>query len=404
MRILHGLGAPGLAIIVRMMRSWDKLGLVGGAFAGLLGCSQAADPSPEDSGATLSELSAVEVTTVTTVQASTGVFLSPRPQQMRPAYVEQGRDGAAAVDAPSVDLDRAKVDSALLFSSKKRIAAGLPLLATFSSLSAEDEPLPQHFFPALEADGPRAAWPLELRAGASQDATDLWTEWDGWRAFAGFSIGAAGSDESAPAATLDYEVLGLQSPLVLTSEGEDIIITNRSEQAIAKVLLVYSHPDGVGVREVLDLGPGMQRVTTTGPKEHNAEVLLQRARAQLAAFFSENMGPELGPAVAQSKSIPFLETQGLRLIYMLDEAQAPAALALPAGLSEQRRFVVAQAEVLAPAEEEHVLGLLDTAELTAGELPNQLGRFTRAKLEVARLLGNPHVQQQSADLLQTLSE
>jgi hypothetical protein len=402
MPILHGFGQAALAIIVRMTRSWGQLGLFSGALAGLLGCGEAAEGSPD--AETPSGLSAVEVTTVTTVQASSGIFLSPRPQQTRPAYVERGRDGEAQVSVPSAELDRAKVDSALLFRSDTDLPETVQLQATFSSLAGQAEPLPQHYFPALSSDGARANWPLELKAPASGAATDAWTEWDGWQAFPGLFVGAADAAEAAPAATLDYEMLGLQSPLVLSSEGEDILVTNRSQQTIASALLVYSHAGGIGVRVVGDLGPGMQRVTTTGPKEAPAAELLDKARLQLEAFFAGSMGANVGMAVARAKSIPFLETQGLRLIYLLDPQQAPASIALPAGLAEQRRFVLCQAEVLTSAEEANVVGLLDSSELAASDVTSTLGRFTRAKLEVARLLGSEHAQAEASALLESLSE
>jgi hypothetical protein len=402
MPILHGFGQARLAIIVRMTRSRGKLGLFGGALASLLGCQGAAEPAGDTQN--LRGLSVVEVTTVTTVQASSGVFLSPRPQQVRPAYVEQGRDGADQVSVPSVELDRAKVDSALLFRADADLPDAVQLQATFSSLHDQADPLPQHYFPALSAQGATASWPLELMTAASDAALDAWTEWDGWRAFPGLAVGAAEADEGAPAATLDYETLGLRSPLVLTSEGEDIIVTNRSQQAIASALLVYSHAGGIGVRVVGDLGPGMQRVTTTGPKEAPATELLDKARLQLEAFFAGSMGANVGMAVARAKSIPFLETQGLRLIYLLDAQQAPAPIGLPDGLDEKRRFVICQAEVLTSAEEASVLGLLDTARVELGDVTSQLGRFTRAKLEVARLLGSEHARAEAGALLETLSE
>jgi hypothetical protein len=404
MRILHGLGWARPPIITPMTRSWGQLSLLKAALLGTLGCSQASPPGKGDSQIPdLSRVSAVEVTTVTTVQASTGIFLSPRPQQVRPAYVERGEEGAAGVAMPSVELDRAKVDSALLFSSAQSDAAPLQLSATFSALGQQGEPLPQHFFPALEAEGSKAGWALELRNRVADDEPETWTEWGGWQAFGGLGVGATASNDAAPAATLDYELLGLSSPVVLTAEGDDIVITNRSDQPIAKVMLVYSHADGVGITVVADLGPGMRRETMTGPKEHDAEELLQHARGQLEEFFGETLGPELGRAVARAKSVPFLETRGLRLIYLLDEQRAPAAIALPQGLRQERRFVISHAEVLAPADEHDVLGLLE-AGVEPSEIPSRLGRFARAKLEVARLLGNEQVQQQSSQLLESLTE
>lgn len=404
MRILHGLDIPRLAIIVPMTRSCGQLGLLGVALLGALGCSEAADPADEGAHpAQVSQLNAVEVTTLTTVQASTGIFLSPRAQQTRPTYVEQGRAGNAGGEPPSADLDRAKVDSALLFSIAQGEVTSARLSATFSALAEQDESLPQHFFPELEAQGRRASWPLLLRAAAPvSDVAETWSEWGGWQAFGGLSVGESGA-VTAPAATLDYEMVGLRSPLVLGSDDRDIVITNRSEQAIAKALLIYAHQNGVGINVVADLGPGMRRETRLGPKEHNPEELLRRGRLQLEQFFGESMGPELGRAVARAKSVPFLETLGLRLVYLLDPRMGPAPLTLPASLAQQRRFVISHAEVLVPEEEQQVLALLQTP-VEPRELTSQLGRFARAKLEVAGVLGDEQVRQQSAALLQSLAE
>lgn len=325
----------------------------------------------------------VEVTTVTTVQGASGIFLSPRPRQERPSYVESGV-GPGAAPQPSAELDRAKVDTALLFSG--------PHAASVEVALGDVEP--QHFFPAVAG----ARWPIALGEARADAAQPVWSEWDGWRAYAGRSV------DRAPAATLDYERLGLQSPVVLTSEGNDeILVTNRGAQSIAKALLVYSHVGGIGINAVTDLGPGMRKVTTPGPKEGPPSYLLDKARGELEAFFAESAGPELGRAMAQSKSIPLLETPGLRLLYLMDEAQSPSVLSLPSGVSSSRRFVIAQAEVLLPTEEQHVVSLLREG-LEATQVPSELGRFSRAKLELAGLSEDVQVQARAAELLQTLSE
>ncbi len=371
-----------------MAGSWRASLLLAAVSSGICGCADgAAAPAPEEPSADLSELEAVEVTTVTTVQGSSGIFLSPRPQQERPAYLEARAGlGSGTVDAPSAELDRAKVDSALLFrgpgTQPLRVEASLPDVEA------------QHYFPALE--GKR--WPIVVGGASSGADSPVWSEWDGWRAFAGRSV------SDAPAATVDYERLGLQSPVVLTSEGDDLItVTNRSSQAIPKALLVYSHSGGIGISAVTELGPGMRKVTTPGPKEGPPTLLLDKARGELEAFFTESAGPELGRAMAQSKSIPLLETLGLRLIYLLDDAHAPAAVALPRGLAERRRFVVAQAEVLLPTEERHVVSLLEDG-LEPAQVPLELGRFSHAKLELGSLNGDAQVQAHAAELLQTLAE
>jgi hypothetical protein len=386
--------AHGARYHIRMTRSWGQLGLVGLALLGLAGCSDSGDETlPE---LELGQLTAVEITTVTTVQASSGVFLSPRPRQARPRYVQTGvLDNAEGIE-PS-EVDRVKVDSALLFQADAR---GRALLAgRFESSS--DQPLPQHFFPVLEAADEGARWDIALRPAGSI-VTDDWTEWGGWRAYPGLRVGA--DADGAIAATLDYEALGLRSPLTLTMNGERVIVTNHSQQAIHGALLIYDHADGVGVELVDDLDPGGWEDTATGPKEHNPERLLLEARERLEAFMSERLGAEFGPAVARAKSVPFLETPGLRLVYLLDEQQAPAPIALPEGLAARQRFVICQAEVMIPSEEQHTLELLRAPELDAVEVTLGLGRFARAKLEGAKLLGDAPVQAQAATLLETLTE
>jgi hypothetical protein len=93
-------------------------------------------------------------------------------------------------------------------------------------------------------------WPITLGAAAPGAERDTWTEWDGWRGFGGLLV------DAAPAATLDYELLGQMAPLVLSAEGEDILVANRSTQTIAKTLLVYVHAGGIGIRVVDSLAPG----------------------------------------------------------------------------------------------------------------------------------------------------
>jgi len=374
-----------------MKWSWGQLGPAVAVAFSLAGCSDGdSGVGPGPGSETLGELSVVEVTTVTTVQASNGIFLSPRPQQDRPDYVERGRAASAVSPEPSADEGRAKVDSALLFRALEPQA--FELEASLDDLEA------QHYFPAISG----RHWPISLLGSSASSHGETWTEWDGWRAYGGLVI------DDAPAATLDYERLGLPSPLVLGAQDdsgtERLLVTNRSDKTIPKALLVYSHDGGVGVRLVQELGPGMSAVTTTGPKEHLPEVLLEEARDTLVAFFSEELGKELAVSIARSKSIPFLETHGLRLIYLLDDALAPAAIGLPAGIGAQRRIAIAQAEVLQPMEEANVLLRLARGELTAEGAPAQLGRFARAKLEGASLNGDAGAQQQAQELLQSLSE
>jgi hypothetical protein len=350
-----------------------------------LGCSNQAEPSaPAD----LADLSVVEVTTVTTVQGASGIFLSPRPQQARPDYVEQSDAlGSGAVDAPSPELDRAKVDTALLFSGNG--ATDYDFAAELVEVEA------QHFFPGVDG----ARWPLEVAGEVSAPDAAAWNEWDGWGAYAGLSV------RGAPAATLDYERIGMPSPLVLSSDGDDqIAITNRSQESISKALLVYSHSLGIGIRAVEDLGPGMRKITTPGPKEGPPLQLLDKARGELEAFFSETAGAELGATMARAKSVPFLETHGLRLIYLRTDRAVPQAIGLPEAVGDRRRLVVAQAEVILKSDETRVVELLQAGSLSADNVTTELGRFSHAKLELASLGGDAALQQSAAELIRALPE
>ncbi len=61
-----------------------------------------------------------------------------------------------------------------------------------------------------------------------------------------FAIALRATDLRGPVATLDFEASGLSSPLLLTVEDGSLTVTNRSSHAIARALLIYSHPGGGG--------------------------------------------------------------------------------------------------------------------------------------------------------------
>lgn len=369
-----------------MSCSWPRFAPLAALFTGILGCSGSPAEPPADSD--LEGLGVVEVTTVTTVQGASGIFLSPRPQQVRPDYVERSNAlDSGAVDAPSAELDRAKIDTALLFDGDGS--------ANYGFAAALVEVDAQHFFPAVDG----ARWPLEVDGEVAAPEAAAWNEWDGWGAYAGLAV------RGAPAATLDYERIGMPSPLVLSSEGDDqIAITNRSQESIPKALLVYSHAMGIGIRAVEDLGPGMRKVTTQGPKEGPPAQLLDKARGELEAFFTEAIGAELGAAMARAKSIPFLETPGLRLVYLRTDGAVPQAIGLPEGLGARRRIVLAQAEVILKSDETRALSLLEMGSLSADNVTTELGRFSHAKLELVSLSGDAAVKRSAAELIQTLPE
>ena len=373
--------------------------------SGVSACGAGTDASqgPQPLGSSAA-LSVVEVTTLTTVQSSAGIFLSPRPNQVLPPYVERG-SAQPDVSFPGAasEMDRAKVDLALLFQVAD--GAGSRFRLDASLVSADDNAAPgvEHFFPALGSVTGSAGWPLELKR--TDAATDGSSEWTGWRAYRGLAVhGQDASTLLAGAATLDYESLTARAPLLLGSDGLDMIVTNRSERAISNALLIYSHPGGIGIRAIPALAPGEQRVTTTGPKEGTADQQLVQARQALSDFFAESLGPSLGSAISEAKSIPFLETQGLRLVYLLEGTQLPMQVGFDQAVAEHRQVVISQGEVLLQADEAGVLSNLAAAPaLDAASASSLLGRFTQAKLEFAAKNGDAQVRAESTELLAELA-
>ena len=186
----------------------------------------------------------------------------------------------------------------------------------------------------------------------------------------------------APVATLDFETSGLSSPLVLSVEGNTLLVTNRSTIRRSRALDLFA----LGRRRsdrLEALGPGERRVTVLGPKEHPPETLLELARGQLTDFFAASVGPELAPAMAAAKSIPFLETQGLRLIALLGEEQEPASVSFSVPVSTRQRVVVSHSEILKPEEEARVLDVVTDPSVGLEQALATFGRFTQAKLEFA---------------------
>jgi hypothetical protein len=333
------------------------------------------------------------------------LFLSPSPQQDVPRYVVE--HGDAATPLPPMDgLDRVKVDVAVLFQgslgSARELSAELGLTSTGESSPVE------HDFPAFQPAINGGHWPLELLEAEDVAATDVSTEWSGWRAFGGLGVRAPGQSAadapSANVATLDFTINGAPSPLVLSTDGTVLTVSNRSAHVIERALLIYSHPGGVGVTAVNALGPGESRITTLGPKEHPPGVLLDLARAQLREFFAVSVGDELGAAMADAKSIPFLETQGLRLISVLEATEAPATLEFSRPLASRRQVVVSHSEILKLEEETHILSVVADESLEATEVTTELGRFSEGKLEYATVNGDAAVSARAASLLEQLRQ
>lgn len=364
--------------------------------ASVSGCGVPSESQPEPPLEPTLEVA--EVQTVTTVQDSGGLFLSPTPEQAVPGYVEHASETTLAAD----QQERAKVDLALLFRSDTPSGDTRTLDARLVSPNGAPWSPMQHYFPHVSAATGGVSWPLEVSAAdAAQQDDSISSEWRGWQGFRALGVRSSTvtGGPSVPVATLDFEMRGPQSPLVLTADGDALVVVNRSDQVIEQALLVYSHPGGVAVTVVGALGPGERKVTVLGPKEHPPDVLLELARDQLGSFFGSVVGSELGAAMARAKSIPFLETQGLRLISLLNEESAPVAVSFSSPVARDRRVVVSHSEILKPEEEARVLGVVADPALGAAQAPSVLGRFTEAKLEFAAFHGDSVVRERSAALL-----
>jgi hypothetical protein len=130
--------------------------------------------------------------------------------------------------------------------------------------------------------------------------------------------------------------------------------------------------------------------------------LLDLARAQLRDFFAVGVGDELGAAMAEAKSIPFLETQGLRLISVLQESEAPAALAFSRPMTSREHVVVSHSEILKLEEETRILSVVADESLAASQVTKELGRFSEGKLEYAAVNGDAAVSARASTLLELL--
>ena|GEM_PF-1313432 len=350
-----------------------------------------------------SPIAVVQVETVTTVQSSAGSFLSPTPEQLVPAYVERGTSGLNAEQA--AEQERAKIDVALLFRSAGADDVDQALDVRLVSANTAPGSTIDHYFPHVERVADSVDWPLSISSAAAVDLDgSISPEWRGWQDFRGLAVRdrTRTSELGVPAATLDFQASGLSSPLLLTAQGESLLVTNRSSHSIARGLLIYSHPGGVAVTAIDALGPGERAVTVLGPKEHPAGVLLERARGQLTEFFAASVGSELASAMAAAKSIPFLETQGLRLVALLNDELEPVAVSYSAPMTTVQRVVISHSEILKPEEEARVLDVVKDPSLDADQALATFGRFTQAKLEFAAQSADATVSANATTLLTEL--
>jgi hypothetical protein len=376
---------------------------VGSAFCSALllslgACSASkTEAGPSTADATSAAIDVVQVTTLTTVQASSGLFLSASSRKDAPDYVERSATMTGSVPVPA--LDRAEVDLALLFQA--RSAAPLPQLrAELRPAGEGDWSAVERYFPPVEPNDGSVGWPIQLRREPDATPAGVSSEWSGWQAYGGLGVGAPTRARlpSAAVATLDFEVRGRPSPLVLTGDVDDLVVTNQSGFVIERALLIYSHPGGVGVTLVSELGPGASAVTGLGPKEHPPERLLELAREDLRDFFVDSVGEELGAAIADAKSIPFLETPGLRLISLLQDAESPTKLTVPTASTHQQ-VLVSHSEILKRDEEDRALEVVADMSLDALQVASELGRFTEAKLEYVESVGDDALSLRANTLL-----
>lgn len=371
--------------------------------AGASGAAAAADAGAANEPANAASIGVVQVETVTTVQSSAGSFLSPTPEQSVPAYVERNPDGSSAAAAEA--QERAKIDLALLFRGSDANSVEQQLDARLVAASSLAWSNMDHYFPRVEPSTDLVDWPLTVSSVAAAELDlGISAEWRGWQDFRGLGVGdrARPGDLSVPAATLDFEARGLSSPLVLTVDNGSLQVTNRSSHAVARALLVYSHSGGVGVTAIGTLDPGERIITILGPKEHPPETLLALARTQLTEFFAASVGTELASAMAAAKSIPFLETQGLRLIALLSDELEPVAVSFSSPVGSQQRVIISHSEILKPEEEARVLDVVTDPSVDADRALATFGRFTQAKLEFATQSSDPLVSANATSLLNEL--
>lgn len=357
--------------------------VLGVASGGCSGDTSGANPNSEPSTSD-AQLEVAQVTTLTTVQASSGSFLSPNPQQDVPSYVARAELSAPR---PLDGSERARVDVALLFQSPSAPSSTLPAFEAELAPQGGGAWSPvEHHFPSVSVAANRVRWSIEAFRGAASYADNISSEWGGWQAFGGLQVRSpsAPGEASAAAATLDFEVQGARSPLVLTlSESGELVVTNQSNATVERALLIYSHAGGVAVTALDAFGPGAKRITTLGPKERPPEELLERGRALLADFFAASVGAQLAKALAEAKSIPFLETRGFRLISLLGEAQAPARLDVSTPIASRRQVVISHSEILKLEEEARVVEVVADRAIDVAHVATELGRFSEGKLEFA---------------------
>jgi hypothetical protein len=106
--------------------------------------------------------------------------------------------------------------------------------------------------------------------------------------------------------------------------------------------------------------------------------------------------------MADAKSIPFLETQGLRLISLLDVREAPTIVGFSPRPLKHQNIVVSHSEIFKLEEEERMLGVVADETLEPSQVQGDLGRFTEAKLEYVSVSADAAVSARAQSLLEQL--
>ena len=106
--------------------------------------------------------------------------------------------------------------------------------------------------------------------------------------------------------------------------------------------------------------------------------------------------------MADAKSIPFLETQGLRLISLLETREAPTIVGFSQRSLSHKNVVVSHSEIFKLEEEERMVGVVADETLEPSQVQGELGRFTEAKLEYVSVSADAAASARAQTLLEQL--
>lgn len=369
-----------------------------------LGCS-AREPagnrgrSSAGTAAEQRDLVVTEVSSLLTVQSSSGVALSPTPRRPQPEYLSVYR-------LERVASTRARVDIELLFRSDmlsdERSPATLDGTFELDGLWHADRHRFAELYPALDVSANQGRWQVSLLPGAAISSDDH-SEWSGWGTYGGITVGSAASTSTAPGASLAAELSGVVHPLTLRFEDNTVFVTNGTAHTFQTVLLIKSHAGGVGLRVLEDLSPGVTIETGFGPKELGYWDLLDRAQSEVQAFWANQLDDDLSRALTAARTAPWLQEYGVRAVALLDDAGAAPVDFEDA--SAVNHVTVLHAEVLPDDEEQRVLDALAQGSVRdAASAVQAFGRFTEAKLEVAAVSAEPAIAELATELLKQLHQ